>query len=324
MWAQCGRRLDPEGARPQPLEGFIPEQEWVGGNATQNVTRGPRNRGLRTGTSTQEGPHGVNQLGGLFVNGCPLPTCKRKKIIELAACGVRTSDISRSLKVSNGCVSKILSHYYRTGAVEPRAAGGSRPRMVTPEVVARITQLKVEQPSLFAWEIQQQLHAEGICSSNRTPSVSSINRVLRNLPSDLQLAAKRVSPLTVPSIPPPPGCHSPTTTSATISLGTQHPAARSGPSQRLLLGTQQRTRTIFSSQQSEALEKEFQRGQYPDTVTRERLAELTQLPDATIRVWFSNRRAKWRRQARQKLEAAGGAASPRVIHEILLVPKHPY
>ncbi|NXF93533.1 PAX4 protein, partial [Eubucco bourcierii] len=235
------------------------------------------------------GPSGVNQLGGFFVNGRPLPICKRKKIIELAACGVRTSDISRSLKVSNGCVSKILGHYYRTGTMEPKAVGGSRPRMVTPEVVARITQLKLEQPWLFAWEIQQQLHAEGICTSNRTPSVSSINRVLRNLPSDLQLVAKK-------------GCHSPTKTSATVSSGTQHPSQRSRYNQQLLLGTQQRTRTIFSSQQSEALEQEFQRGQYPDTVTRERLAEVTQLPDATIRVWFSNRRAKWRRQAKQKLE----------------------
>lgn len=48
------------------------------------------------------GPSGVNQLGGLFVNGRPLPACKRKRIIELAACGIRTSDISRSLKVCLG------------------------------------------------------------------------------------------------------------------------------------------------------------------------------------------------------------------------------
>ncbi|KAM9026044.1 paired box protein Pax-4 [Ara ararauna] len=136
------------------------------------------------------GPSGVNQLGGLFLNGRPLPACKRRRIIELAARGIRGSDISRSLKVSNGCVSKILGHYYRTGAMGPKAMGGSKPRMATPEVVARIAQMKLEQPSLFAWEIRRQLHAEGICTSNRIPSVSSINRVLRKLPGDLQLAAE--------------------------------------------------------------------------------------------------------------------------------------
>lgn len=56
--------------------------------------------------------------------------------------------------------------------MEPRAIGGSKPRMATPEVVARIAQLKLEQPSLFAWEIRRQLHAEGICAGDRTPSVS--------------------------------------------------------------------------------------------------------------------------------------------------------
>uniref|UniRef100_A0A8C3R291 Paired domain-containing protein n=1 Tax=Cyanoderma ruficeps TaxID=181631 RepID=A0A8C3R291_9PASS len=43
---------------------------------------------------------GVNQLGGLFLNGRPLPTCKRQRIIALAASGARSSDIARSLKVT--------------------------------------------------------------------------------------------------------------------------------------------------------------------------------------------------------------------------------
>ncbi|XP_030405812.1 paired box protein Pax-4 [Gopherus evgoodei] len=243
---------------------------------------------VRPGSSPGAG--GVNQLGGLFVNGRPLPPCKRRRIIQLAASGVRASDISRSLKVSNGCVSKILGRYYQTGAMEPKAIGGSKPRMATPEVVARIAQLKLEHPSIFAWEIRRKLHSEGICASDRTPSVSSINRVLRNLQGDMRLTAD-FGFMMEPALhsPLPPHCSS---------------ASARGP----LPGVQHRNRTIFSSQQSVALEKEFQRGQYPDSTTREKLASATQLPDTTIRVWFSNRRAKWKREAKLKLETDGAAS----------------
>ncbi|NWV89473.1 PAX4 protein, partial [Machaerirhynchus nigripectus] len=246
------------------------------------------------------GPSGVNQLGGLFLNGRPLPTCKRQRIIALAASGARSSDISRSLKVSNGCVSKILGRYYRTGAVGPKAVGGSKPRMATPAVVARIARLKLEQPGLFAWEIRRQLHAEGICASSGIPSVSSINRVLRTLPSDLRLVAE-------PRDPWPRGESRWAAPKARTPSDPSRPL-RGAPSPGS--GNGNRNRTVFSRPQAEALEKEFQRGQYPDTATRERLAAATQLPDTTIRVWFSNRRAKWRRENKQQLEAGGAGDSP--------------
>ncbi|NWI40749.1 PAX4 protein, partial [Picathartes gymnocephalus] len=249
--------------------------------------------------SPSPGPSGVNQLGGLFLNGRPLPTCKRQRIIALAASGARSSDISRSLKVSNGCVSKILGRYYRTGAVGPKAVGGSKARRATPAVVAGIARLKLEQPGLFAWEIRRQLHAEGICSGSGIPSVSPAGESRSCGNSQGQAAQGGPTPR-------PGGWRSP------AAPGAQQPPEGSAAGPRLPPGPRHRSRsrTVFSRQQAEALEKEFQRGQYPDTATRESLAAATQLPDSTIRVWFSNRRAKWRRENKQQLEAGGAGDSP--------------
>ena len=140
------------------------------------------------------GHSGVNQLGGVFVSGRPLPDTTRQKIVELAHSGklwfvkrcqncpvakkiwlefsgARPCDISRILQVSNGCVSKILGRYYETGSIRPKAIGGSKPRVATSLVVDSVKRYKSECPSIFAWEIRDRLVHDGICLQDNVPSV---------------------------------------------------------------------------------------------------------------------------------------------------------
>ncbi|XP_042882798.1 paired box protein Pax-8-like isoform X5 [Penaeus japonicus] len=132
------------------------------------------------GENPSKGHGGVNQLGGVFVNGRPLPDMVRQRIVELAHNGVRPCDISRQLRVSHGCVSKILSRYYETGSYKAGVIGGSKPKVATPVVVEAIARYKRENPTMFAWEIRDRLLAETVCTQENVPSVSSINRIVRN------------------------------------------------------------------------------------------------------------------------------------------------
>lgn len=136
----------------------------------------------------------VNQLGGVFVNGRPLPNAIRVRIVELAQLGIRPCDISRQLRVSHGCVSKILARYHETGSVLPGAIGGSKPRVTTPHVVKSIREYKRADPGMFAWEIRDRLLADGVCDKYNVPSVSSISRILRNKIGNLSQPGQGESP----------------------------------------------------------------------------------------------------------------------------------
>ena len=74
-------------------------------------------------------------------------------------------------------------------------------QVATPQVVRKILDLKQQSPSIFAWEIREQLLTQGVCDSSSIPSVSSINRILRNATS----CSPSPSPFGPDSLPSPVG-----------------------------------------------------------------------------------------------------------------------
>ncbi|KAL3080253.1 hypothetical protein niasHT_039116 [Heterodera trifolii] len=61
---------------------------------------------------------------------------------------------------------------------------------------------------------------------------------------------------------------------------------------------QRRQRTHFSSHQLAELESLFTRNKYPDVANRAEMSRAIGLAEQCVRVWFKNRRAKWRKRER--------------------------
>ncbi|CAF4922680.1 homeobox protein ceh-30-like [Pieris napi] len=63
-----------------------------------------------------------------------------------------------------------------------------------------------------------------------------------------------------------------------------------------------RARTAFSAQQIKSLEAEFEKNRYLSVAARGRLARQLRLTETQIKIWFQNRRTKWKRKYTNEVE----------------------
>ncbi|RWS31340.1 homeobox protein dbx-like protein [Leptotrombidium deliense] len=66
-------------------------------------------------------------------------------------------------------------------------------------------------------------------------------------------------------------------------------------------------RAVFSDAQRQGLEKRFQVQKYISKPDRKKLAEELGLKDSQVKIWFQNRRMKWRNSKERELLSHGGS-----------------
>ncbi|XP_042872362.1 ventral anterior homeobox 2a-like [Penaeus japonicus] len=103
---------------------------------------------------------------------------------------------------------------------------------------------------------------------------------------------------------------SPSTTSPPVSPVSllQHESYDTGL--RDAPGKLKRHRTVFTDAQLERLEEEFQRQQYLVGPERRYLASQLKLSELQLKVWFQNRRIKWRKNQLNAAQDRDACTSP--------------
>lgn len=293
---------------------------------------------MEESSSEAKGVSQLNQLGGTYINGRPLPNEVRHEIIALALQGFRPCDISRRLQITHGCISKLLSKYRKTGSIQAGGKGVGRPRVITPHLAEKIEQYTNQQPGIYSWEIRDRLVQENVCSIGNVPSLSSISRLLTyNRTASAAEGLQQSSGCRSHSIASILNLAS-TSESSTLSSSSSSVSSFSSlannegemqdqqmrdnaldnedscfSSREVIprLQTQKRERIKYTSDQLHELESAFAVNQYPSATERDHLAARLGVTESRIQVWFSNRRVKNKKRRHTIHETNFSTTEPR-------------
>jgi len=131
-----------------------------------------------------------NSNVSIYSKGKPLDANQRKGIVDLYSKGSSYGEISKCTGVTKSGCHKIAKDCMSTHSLAPKPRREiPRPKTITDEVQKFIELEKTIKPSVYCREIRKNLVKNNICNPDNVPSISLINRVVKN---DLDMTYKKI------------------------------------------------------------------------------------------------------------------------------------